>query len=408
MILSRDARQDLGIEKWKAAKGRATCLYPTGFGKTRVAMKIITRMIDKKKDAKMIVIVPTDNLKEQWTLELIERELIQNVEVYVVNTAIKRTLDCDLLIVDEVHMMVAETFSAIFTQIKYKLILCLTGTIDRLDGKQVMLDQYAPICDSITLDDAIEYEWVADYKQYRVMLDVNLEDYKVHNTKFLHYFSFFEFDFGEAMKCVSGLYGYRNTYARSHNKTVGEVTIAAMGFIKAMKARKSFIYDHLKKIEIADKIINARQNAKIITFTKSVDHAKLICCGDIYHGKVSKKKKTKMLEDFNTADSGVVNSCQALNVGADVTGVDTIIILSGDSSSITKRQRIGRSIRKEGDKVAEVWHLVIKGTVEEEWFRKSSKGLKVVTLNEAQLDKFLETGEITERKHKETNFLFRF
>lgn len=408
MTLTRDARQDEGIEHWKKAGGRATCLYPTGFGKTRVAMKIITRMLAKKADAKMIVIVPTDNLKEQWIKELIERELIQHVDVYVVNTAIKRELSCDLLIVDEVHMMVAESFSAIFHQVKYKLILCLTGTIDRLDGKEVMLQQYAPICDRITLDDAIKYEWVADYKQYRVMLDVDLTEYAKWNTKFLHYFSFFEFDFNEAMKCVSGLNGYRYHYAKHKHKSPGEVTIAAMGFIKAMKARKSFIYDHLKKIEIADKIINARENAKIITFTKSVDHAKQICCGDIYHGKVSKKKKEKMLQSFNDADSGTLNSCQALNVGADVTGVDTIIILSGDSSSITKRQRIGRSIRKEGDKVAEVWHLVIKGTVEEEWFKKSSKDLKVVTLNEKQLDDFLTTGEFTERRHKETNFLFRF
>ena len=115
-----------------------------------------------------------------------------------------------------------------------------------------------------------------------------------------------------------------------------------------------------------------------------------------------------MLQEFNEAEAGVLNSCQALNVGADVPGVDTVIILSGDSSSITKKQRIGRSIRKEGDKVAEVWQLVIKGTVEEEWYRKSSTGLKTNTLNEEQLDIFLNTGSFTEKKHKETNFLFRF
>lgn len=305
-------------------------------------------------------------------------------------------------------MMMADTFSAIFTKIKYKLILCLTGTIDRLDGKQSLLTKFAPICDTITLDEAIESEWVADFKQYRVMLEVDLTQYKEDNAKFLHYFSFFNFDFPEAMKCVAGLFGYRNTYANVHNKELKEVNIAAMGFIRYMKARKSFIYDHLKKIEIADKIIHARNKAKIITFTKSVDHAKKICCGEIYHGKVSKKRKTVMLQEFNDAKSGTLNSCQALNVGADVTGVDTIIIISGDSSSITKRQRIGRSIRKEGEKVAEVWQLVIKGTVEEEWYRKSSKDLKTITLNEDQLDTFLTTGHYKDKKHKETNFLFRF
>lgn len=408
MILDRDQRQDLGIDKWKATKGRATCLYPTGFGKTRVALKLLKRLRVQHPNLTATVIVPTDNLKEQWTKLLIEWELIQNTEVYVVNTAIKRELKCDFLIVDEVHLMVADTFSRIFTNIKYKLILCLTGTIDRLDGKQSLLHQFAPICDEITLDQAIESEWVADYVQYRVLLDVDLSTYKEYNAKFLHYFSFFNFDFNEAMKCVANKFGYRNQYASRLGHDSKSVMIAAMGFIKFMKLRKAFIYDHIKKIEVTDKIIAARSKAKIITFTKSVDHAKQICCGEIYHGKVSKKKKTTMLQEFNDADSGVLNSCQALNVGADVTGVDTIIILSGDSSSITKKQRLGRSIRKEGDKVAESWQLVIKGTVDEEWYRKSSSSLKSVTMNEAQLDTFLKDGTLVEKKHKETNFLFRF
>lgn len=407
MSYDRDTRQDLGIEKWKQAKGRATCLYPTGFGKTRVALKTLKRLRVKNSGATAIVIVPTDNLKEQWTKLLIEWELIQHTAVYVVNTAIKRELDCDLLIVDEVHMMVADTFSAIFTKIKYKAILCLTGTIERLDGKQTLLEQFAPVCDQITLDDAIENGWVADYVQYRVMLDVDLTLYKEQHAKFLHYFSFFNFNFNDAMACATNI-GARINYARTNNLEVKNVMLAGMGFIKSMKARKAFIYDHMKKIEVTNKIINARKNAKIITFTKSVAHAKEICCGEIYHGKVSKKKKEKMLQEFNDAQDGVLNSCQALNVGADVEGVNTIIILSGDSSSITKRQRLGRSIRKEGDKIAESWQLVIKGTVEEEWYRKSSANMKTITLNEEQLDEFLVTGQYKNKKHKETNFLFRF
>lgn len=407
MIVSRDERQDLGIEKWKKAKGKATCLYPTGFGKTRVAMKTITRLLAQKSSLKVIVIVPTDNLKEQWTLELVDRGLFESVDVYVVNTAIKRDLKCNLLIVDEVHMMVAETFSAIFTKIQYNYIMCMTGTIDRLDGKEVMLKQYAPICDTITLDEAIENEWVADFRQYKILLDVDLTQYKEHNKQFLHYFSYFGFDFNLAMSCVSD-YKARNAFAFAHKLSPKDVMVQAMGFNREMRARKTFIYDHPMKIEIADKIIAARSDKKIITFTKSVTHAKQICCGEIYHGKVTKKRKAKMMLDFNEMKSGVLNSCKALDVGADVTGVNTAIILSGDSSSITKRQRIGRSIRKEGDKIAEVWQLVIKGTVEEEWYRKSSVNLKTITLTVEQLDKFLETGELETTRHKEAKFLFRF
>jgi superfamily II DNA or RNA helicase len=406
-LISRNERQDLGIERWKKAKGRGTCLYPTGFGKTRVAMKVLERVLVQRPDYTAVVIVPTDTLQKQWQAELVARNIDRSVDVYIVNTAIKRELTCELLIVDEVHMMVAETFKQIFDNIKYKMIMCLTGTIDRLDGKQSILQAYAPIIDTITLDDAIAADWVADYKQYKVFLDVDLTDYKKENTSFLHYFSYFGFDFGDAMACATD-FNYRIGWAKRHGMEVKDVMIQGLGFLRTMKARKSFIYDHPKKIEIVNKIINARPNAKIITFTKTVDHAKLICCGEIFHGKVTKKKREKMLKEFNDADSGVLNSCKALDVGADVTGVDTAIIISGDSSSITKRQRIGRSIRKEGEKIAEVWQLVIRGTVEEEWYRKASGGLKGVTINEEQLDDFLATGSFKDKTHKEKSFLFRF
>jgi superfamily II DNA or RNA helicase len=407
LILNRTDRQALGIEKWKQSGGKGTCLYPTGYGKTRVAMNVITRILIQKPNYRAIVIVPTDNLKDQWTKELITRELIQNVDVYIVNTAIKRELSCDLLIVDEVHMMVADTFKAIFSNIAYKMILCLTGTIDRLDGKQEMLVKHAPIIDTITLDEAIESNWVADYKQYKVFLDVDLTEYKKEHTKFLHYFSYFGFDFTEAMKCATD-FGYRIGWAKRHGMEVKDVMIQGLGFLRSMKARKSFIYDHPKKIEIVDKIINARKHKKIITFTKTVEHAKLICCGEIYHGKLTPKKRAKLLKEFNDAESGVMNSCKALDVGADCPGVNVAIIISGDSSSITKRQRIGRAIRKEDDKIAEIWHFVIRGTVEEEWHKKSSGGLKSVTLDEKQLDIFLTTGKYEDKIHKEKTFLFRF
>lgn len=325
----------------------------------------------------------------------------------VINTAIKNDSNYDVLICDEVHLFMAETFVQIFEKVDYKLVLCLTGTIDRLDGKQEALKAYAPICDIITLDEAIASDWVADYKQYKVFIDVDLEQYKKDHANFLHYFSYFGFDFHAAMQCAID-FQYRITWCKIHGMEVKDAMIQGLGFLRTMKARKSFVYDHPKKIEIANKIINARTDKKIITFTKSVEHAKMICCGEIYHGKVTKKKKEKMLKEFNDAPNGVLNSCKALDVGADVTGINTAIIISGDSSSITKRQRIGRSIRKEDDKIAEVWQLVIRGTVEEEWYRKSSTGLKSTTIDEKQLDEFLTTGSHSDKTHKEKTFLFRF
>jgi superfamily II DNA or RNA helicase len=50
--------------------------------------------------------------------------------------------------------MVSTTFSRIFDVVSYKLILCLTGTLERLDGKEEIIKKYAPVCDKITVDEA--------------------------------------------------------------------------------------------------------------------------------------------------------------------------------------------------------------------------------------------------------------
>jgi len=405
--LTRDERQALGIEKWKKGGGKCTCLYPTGYGKTTVALKIISRILTQRPNYKVLVVVPTDYLLGQWVLQLNNWKLSSNVKVLVINTAVKNESIYDLLVLDEIHGMAADTFVQIFEKVKYKLLLGLTGTIDRLDGKEQVLLKYAPICDTITLEEAIKNGWISDYQQYKVFLDVDLTEYNKENTKFLHYFSYFGFDFNDAMACATN-WEYRARWAREHGMENKDVMIAGLGFLRAMKARKSFIYDHPKKIEVANQIINARKDKKIITFTKTVEHAQQICCGDIYHGKITKKKKEKMMEAFNEAHTGVLNSCKALTVGADIRGVNVAIILSGDSSSITKRQAVGRALRKQDEQIAELWQLIIRNTVDEEWFRKSSGGLKYKTINEAQLTQFLETGEITDKIHKEKQFLFRF
>lgn len=385
--LSRNERQDLTIENWKKARGRGTIVAATGFGKTRIAIKTIIRVRDKNPLTKIIVVVPTDYLKKQWIKEVQEYRL-EDVEVVIINTASKQDYVCDMLICDEVHLFVADTFVRVFQKIKYTLLMCLTGTLDRLDGKQVLLEKYAPVCDIIDLEDAVANKWVADFKQYKVMLDVDLEPYNIANSAFMHHFSFFNHDFNLAMSCATDI-GARNAYRSLVNCSFREVTAHAMSWLRNMQIRTKFIYDHPKKIEIANKIIEARGDKKIITFTKHVPHAKQICCGEIYHGRMSEAQKEKVMREFNIMDVGVLNSCKALNVGADIQGVNTIIVISGDSSSITKRQQIGRGIRREADKVTEVWQLVIKGTAEEGWYRKSSKDLITYTLTEKQLDELL-------------------
>jgi superfamily II DNA or RNA helicase len=73
-----------------------------------------------------------------------------------VNTIVKSEWNVDFLVCDECHLLPSNQFKKIFTCVTYKLIMCLTGTLERLDGKEIIIKQFAPVCDTITMDEAIE------------------------------------------------------------------------------------------------------------------------------------------------------------------------------------------------------------------------------------------------------------
>ena len=101
-----------------------------------------------------------------------------------------------------------------------------------------------------------------------------------------------------------------------------------------------------------------------------------------------KKENAEAINKFNQQQTGNIFSVRAAKTGLDLKGLSVEIIMNTDSSKISKTQAIGRVIRFEKDKQAEVFTLIIKGTVEAKWFANSNSSSYIV-INEQQLDKIL-------------------
>lgn len=65
-----------------------------------MAIRTIKSLRKKYTSAKVLVIVPTDLLKNQWKEELFKNG-VPDVDVQVMNGASKREYTCDLLIIDK-------------------------------------------------------------------------------------------------------------------------------------------------------------------------------------------------------------------------------------------------------------------------------------------------------------------
>ena len=418
--LTRDERQEECRVKWIKNGCKGTIVASTGFGKTRTGLNCIRSFTNKYPNTKIIVIVPTTALKEQWSGIIDSNGLQFNCQVVVVNTAIKNKYECDVLVIDEVHRVSADTFSEVFKTIKYKYILGLTATFERLDGKHELLQKYCPVIDEISLAEAQFQGWISDYKEYQVILEVDdIETYKEYNHQFQADFEFFEYDFNLAMSLL-GPKGFINRAKlrdeRCPNGTEEErkkmftaITYHATSFMRAIQSRKAFINNHPKKIEIARRIIEARPDSKIITFSNNIKMAESIGMGGkVFSGKDSKKKGRMTIEEFSQEKTGLLNTIRKADEGLDVPGLSVAIILGLDSSKTRKTQRIGRVVRKEGDKQAEIFTLVIADTVECEWFKKSNSSNNVITIDEEGLNDVLAGREPKPYTRKIKDFTFRY
>jgi superfamily II DNA or RNA helicase len=418
--LTRDERQEEARIKWIKNKGIGTFEFPTGTGKTISALKCLKSFYDKYPNVKMLIVVPTDNLKIQWSQQLDTWGLSFVSEVQVINTVIKNNWNVDILCLDECHRYSSDTFKEVFNRVKYKFVLGLTATFARLDEKHEIMNKYCPVIDKITTEEALMNGWISQFKEYQVLLEVDdIDIYKEYNKEFQEHYEFFGYDFNLA-KSLLGPKGFINRAKlrdeRCPNGTEKEkkdmfkaITYHATAFMRCIQSRKAFINNHPKKIEIARKIIEARSDAKIITFSNNIKMAESIGMGGkVYSGKDSKKQGRLTLEEFQSGEFNLIHSIAKLNEGADLKGLSVAIILGLDSSETKSVQRRGRVIRKEGDKVAEIFNLVISDTIETKWFSNSHKNSQYITIDEEGLNDVLAGREPKPYTRKIKDFTFRY
>lgn len=416
--MTRDERQEESVRKWLQAKGKSTIVAATGVGKTRIAIKCIQKVRTKYPELSVLILVPTELLKNQWIEELDKWGLGINTDVQVMMGASKREYQCDMLVIDEAHRVNSEIIANVFKVVKYKLILGLTATFERLDGRHEILAKYAPVCDTITMEEALLNGWISKYRDYVVLIDVDdIGIYKQYNKEFTEHFEFFQFDFNKAMSMIgpSGLKNrltYRDELCNGDDSKKKEIlkaiTYHATGFIRAIQSRKKFVQEHPEKLRIAEEIIKCRSNHKIITFSANTKMAESFSTGFVYTGKTGKKKNRITLEEFSSLETGVLNTVKLAEEGMNLPDLSVGIMLGVNSSKTKAVQTLGRVVRLSKNKTAEFFTLVINDTVETEWMKKSRIDDNFTIIDADNLIKLLKGEPWEPYKKKIKNFTFRF
>lgn len=341
-MVSRTERQKEGVKKWIKAGCKGTLVWSTGTGKTRAAVMAIWKLLKTKPDARVLISVPTEILQKQWMDDyIIKYNLIKNCEVRIINSIVKTAWDVDLLVIDEIHLTPTEQMGAIFECVDYEMILGLTATLERLDGKEILVKSYAPVCDEITIDQATSNGWLSPYKEYVVLLDVDMTEYNKWNQEFIGFFSQLGYDFSLGMKLCTNIIE-RRKYAKKMGLDQKQFDAICYGWMDRMRKRKLFVQSHPHKFEVARKILDARKDKKCIVFASTIKDCEKIANKNelILHSQRKKKENAEAIDQFNQLNTGNLFSVKAAKTGLDIKGLSVEIILNTDSSKISKTQSI--------------------------------------------------------------------
>lgn len=360
--------QKEAIECWNKAGKRGTIVLPTGTGKSFVGVMAI-----HKAARSTIILVPTIDLMHQWYDNL--KTHLPEIEIGVIgggqftlNPITVITYDSayrhlerfgntfGFIIFDECHHLPGETYklSAQFSLAPYRL--GLSATPERLDGghnylhdligyytykKKIteMSGAYLAEYDIVQLRAELSAEERAEYKKTRSIYTDFIRNNRIPINKGWHNF---------IIECSKSKAGRKAFLAYQRQREIVQAAPA--------------------KLRILERLLKKHYKSRVIVFTH--DNATAYKISEqflvpVITHQTKAKERREYLMGFNEGRYSILATSKVLNEGVNIPAADIGIILSGSSSVREHVQRLGRILRKYGDKKAILYEIVTKDTAEE-------------------------------------------
>ena len=362
--------QEKALAAWHRAGRRGVVVLPTGAGKTIVALKAIAQ------EAPAIVVVPTLDLLEQWKARVEEEfgvpagvycgdeHRLGPVTIATYDTAYLRAAELGnrfrLAVFDEAHHLPSPGYATIAEMFAAPYRLGLTATYEREDGREKDLPRL--IGGKVFEMSVASLEGVHlatfDLKRIRVQLLPGEEAaYRKDYDAYRQYLS-------EHNIVLRTPRDFERLVMRS-----GRDPAAREAILARHRARSVALNSHAKLAALADVLRDhSGPEDRAIIFT---EHNELVYAISrefllpfITHA-TAKDERTSNLAKFRSGAYRAIVTSKVLDEGVDVPDANVGVIISGSGSRREFVQRLGRILRKRGDKKAVLYEIVSRGTMEE-------------------------------------------
>ncbi len=345
--------QEDAIDKWENNGRFGTIVMPTGAGKTYVGLEALFRT---SKNA--LICVVTEELAKQWS-ELIKEKLsyspgiftgkkkeIKPITVGIYNSVAKHIDELydhfSLIIFDEVHHVPASTFKEVAFRSKAKYRLGLSATPERADGNNHLIFLTSGnVVYEVDYEKLLKMGFLSPLRHHLIYVELSEEEKRFMSNEIM--------------------------LARNED----ERRLIEKKY--ALKARA--------KIDKVIELLRNLKGRKILIFTEYVDQAEEVYKKakergykvELLIGKTT--GRSKIFDKFRKGEVNVIVTTKVLDEGIDVPDADVAIIVSGSGSKRQMAQRVGRIVRGGPGKIADVYEIVTKDTIEERLSKVRRRGL---------------------------------
>ncbi|MEM7447371.1 MAG: DEAD/DEAH box helicase family protein [Myxococcota bacterium] len=361
--------QKAALSAWKStSRGRGVVVLPTGSGKSHLAVMAIA---DKARAT--LVVAPTLDLVRQWydLLRLnfgVKVGIVgggeHSIETLTVTTYDSAYLHMEhfgnrfgLIVFDECHHLPSETYALSAKMSVAPFRLGLTATPERADGKEAELESL--IGPTVYREDIVDLrgDYLAEYETVRVVVELDEVEREIHDRARNIYLAFVR---SQGIRLGSPA-GFQDFIQRSAQTAEGRRAM------RAYREQRTLAFAASAKLEYLDMLLFRHRHDRSIVFTQdnatAYEISRRFLVPVITHQtKIS--ERSSILSGLSEGTYSAVVTSKVLNEGVDVPSANVAVVVSGSGSVREHVQRLGRILRKKGEKQAVLYELITERTSE--------------------------------------------
>ncbi len=369
--------QEAAVAAWERAGRRGVIVKPTGTGKTEIALAAIVRH-----RVSALIVTPLRDLMYQWQRRITQglgvdagvlgdgRREIWPITVTTYDSAWIHMKEIGnryrLIVYDEAHHLPGQTVHESALDCLAPMRLGLTATPERADGRDRLLTE---------LIGPFVYEERVPQARGRTLAHYAIVRVPIYLTEAEQA----EFDrlsrriraYVARRRREDGGFDWKEDLAR-RSRTDPE----AKEILRSYHRKLALVHRSAEKLRVVEDVLRLHPTDQCVIFTASNRMALDVSARFLIPALTShsdKRERNAVLDRFARGTFRALAACEVLNEGWDAPAVKIGVVLGGERGTREAVQRLGRLLRRSGDRPARLYEVVVEETPDVARARRRSR-----------------------------------